>query len=125
MENKDLSCNSKNVGYIIKCSKSKEIHISSTQTLNTRISFNKSNTKITENRKLNESKHQYECRQAEFKIMPIYKTNDYTLLRIKEKNIDKFKPKVNKTWIIHTHTNRTQTYVYIYKYIYTKIISKK
>ena len=30
--------------------------------------------------------------------MPIYQTNDYTLLQIKEKKfIDKFKPKLNKT----------------------------
>ena len=38
------------------------------------------------------------CSQSEFKIMPIYQTNDYTLLQIKEKKfIDKFKPKLNKT----------------------------
>ena len=30
--------------------------------------------------------------------MPIYQTNDYTLLQIKENNfVDKFKPKLNKT----------------------------
>ena len=30
--------------------------------------------------------------------MPIYQTNDYTLLQIKEKKfIDKFKPNLNKT----------------------------
>ena len=29
--------------------------------------------------------------------------NDYTLLQIKERNfIDKFKPKLNKTWTVHT-----------------------
>ena len=70
--NKDLSCYSKNVVYIIECSKCKELYIGSTQALNTRISFHKSNIKITENRKLNVSKHQYECSQSEFKIIPIY-----------------------------------------------------
>ena len=36
--------------------------------------------------------------------MPLYQTNDYRLLRIKENNFkDKFKPKLNKTWIINTH----------------------
>ena len=30
--------------------------------------------------------------------MPIYKTKDYTLIQIKEKNCrDKFRPKLNKT----------------------------
>ena len=82
---KDLSCNSKIVVYIIKCSKCKEIYIGSTQALNTRISLHKSNIKITENRKLNISKHLYECDQGYFKIIPIYQTNNYMLLQIKEK----------------------------------------
>ena len=46
--NKDLSCNSKNIVYIIECSKCKEIYIGSTQALNT-ISLHRSNIKITEN----------------------------------------------------------------------------
>ena len=54
--NKDLSCNTKNVVYIIKCSKCKEDYIGPTQALDTRISLHKSNIKITENRKLNVSK---------------------------------------------------------------------
>ena len=38
--------------------------------------------------------------------MPIYQTNDYTRLQIKEKKlIDKSKPKLYKTWIKHTHTH--------------------
>ena len=84
--NKDLSCNSKNVVYIIECSKCKEIYIWSTQALNTRISLHKSNIKITENRKLNVSKHPYECRQG-YKIMPTYQSNDYTPPQIKEKKL--------------------------------------
>ena len=63
-----------------------------------------SNMKIEENRKLDVSKQLYQCSQIKFKIMPIYQTNVYTLLQIKEKNfIDKFKPNLNKTWIVHTH----------------------
>ena len=43
--------------------------------------------------------------------MPIYQSNDYTLFPIKEKKfIDKFKPKLNKTWIIHTQ-KLTQIYI--------------
>ena len=102
--NKDLSCNSKNVVYIIECRKCKEICIGSTQAINTRISLHRSNIKITENKKLNVLKHLYECSQGEFKIMPLYQTNHYMLLQIKEKRfMDKFEPKLNKTWIIHTH----------------------
>ena len=58
--------------------------------------------------------------------MPIYQNNDYMLLQIKERNfIDKFKPKLNKTWTVHTHThtngnNHTYIYIYIYIYIHTK-----
>ena len=118
--NKDLSCNSKNVVYIIECSKCKEIYIASTQALNTRTSLHRSNIKITENRKLNVSKHLYECSQGEFKIMPVYQTNEYLLLQIKEKKfIDKFKPKLNKTWIINAH-KRKQTYIDMYTHTYKK-----
>ena len=56
----------------------------------------------------NVSKHPYECSQGEFKIMPKYQTNDYTLLQIREnKFIDKFKPKLNKTWINFFYLLRT------------------
>ena len=84
--NKNSSCNSKNVVYIIECSECKEIYIGSTQALNTKTSLHKSDIKIEENRKLNVSKHQYQCSQGKFKIMPIYQNNNYTLLQIKEKN---------------------------------------
>ena len=82
--------------YIIECNECKEIYKGSTQALNTRTSLHKSNIKI-ENRKLNISKHLYQCSRGKFKIMPIHQT-DYTLLQIKERNfIDKFKPKLDKT----------------------------
>ena len=70
--NKNLSCNSKNVVYIIKCNECKEIYIGSTQALNTRTSLYKRNIKIEENRKLNVSKHLYQCSREKFNIMPIY-----------------------------------------------------
>ena len=50
--------------------------------------------------------------------MPIYQTNDYTLLQTKEKKfIDKFKPKLNKKKMNRTHTQmdtNTHTHIYIY-----------
>ena len=59
--NEKLSCNSKNVIYVIDCNKYKEIYIGSTQAPNTRTSLHRSNIKIEENRKLNVSKHLYQC----------------------------------------------------------------
>ena len=95
-----------------KCNECKEIYIGSTQALNTRKSLHKSNIKIEENRKLNVSKHLYQCSRGKFNIMPIYQNNDYTLLQIKERNfIGKFKLKVNKTWTVHTHTKELSTLV--------------
>ena len=64
---KNSSCNSKNVVYIIECNECKEIYIGSTQALNTRISLHKSNIKIEENRKVNVSKHLYQCSQRNLK----------------------------------------------------------
>ena len=61
--NTNSSCNSKNVVYIIECNVYKEIYIGSTLALNTRTSLHKSNIKIEKNRKLNVSKHLYQCRQ--------------------------------------------------------------
>ena len=50
--NKNLSCNSKNVVYIIERCECREIYIGSTQALNTKTSLHKSDIKIEENRKL-------------------------------------------------------------------------
>ena len=83
---------------MIECSECKEIYMGLTQALNKRTSLHRSNIKITENRKLNVLKNLYQWIQCKFKIMPLYQTNDYTLLQIKEKNfIDRFKPKLNET----------------------------
>ena len=84
--NKNLSCKSKNMVYIIDCSECKEIYIGSTRALDTRTSLQKTNIIIEENRKLIVSKQLYQCSRGKFRIMPIYQTNDYTLLQIKEKN---------------------------------------
>ena len=44
-----LSCNSKNVVYIIKCFNCQEIYKGWTQALNNRVPFSKSNIKLPEN----------------------------------------------------------------------------
>ena len=84
----------------------------STQALNTRISLHRSNTEITENRKLNVSKYLHECSQGKFEFMPIYQINDYT--RKKEKS---FYINLSQRYIKHElHTN-VNKYLYIYIYI--------
>ena len=94
----NLSCNSKNVVYVIKCNECKEIYIGSTQALNTRTSLHRSSIKIEDNRKLNVSKHLYQYSRGKFNIMPINQNNDYTLQQITERTfMNKFKPKLNKT----------------------------
>ena len=74
--NEDLSCNSKNVVYINECGECKEIYRGSTQPhntrisqpLNTRTSLQKSIIKIEENRKMNVTKHLYQCSQVNSKV---------------------------------------------------------
>ena len=85
------------------------------QALNTRISLHKSNIKLPENKKLNVSKHLYECSNSAFKTIPMYPTDDYTYLQIKGK---KLHSKSRLHWIelkLYTHT-RTQ----VNKHSYTQ-----
>ena len=83
IKNRNLSCNPKNVVYIIKCTNYNKIYIGCTQMLNNRVCLHKSNIKLPENRKLYILKHSYKCSKRNFEIMPIYQTNDYSLLQIK------------------------------------------
>ena len=50
--NKKLSCNSKNVVYVIECRKCKKVYFVLIETLNNWVSLHKSNIKWPENRKL-------------------------------------------------------------------------
>ena len=79
----------------------------STHALNIKTPLHKSNIQIEENRKLNILKHIYQCSKGKYKIMTIYTSSVYKLLQIKERNfIDKFKPKLNKTWNVNTHKRK-------------------
>ena len=106
----------------MECSKCKEIYMGSTQDLNTRISLHKSNIRITEIRKLDVLKHLYKCSQGEFKIMPIYQTNDYMLLQIKEK---KLLMNFSQSWIKHEPYTLIQVDTNIHKYVYIYIRTQK
>ena len=74
---------------MIECCKCKKVYIGSTQALNNRVFLYKSNIKLPENRKLQVSKPLYECSNGHFKIMPVYQTDDCSLLQIKEKKLDR------------------------------------
>ena len=95
---RNLTCTSKNVVYVIQCDECKEEYIGSTKQLNQRISLHKSNIKLPQNRVLFVSKHIFECSKGNFKVMPIYQTDDYSMITIKEQSfIDKHKPMLNRT----------------------------
>ena len=96
--NKNLSCNSKNVIYIIECENCKQTYVGCTKIFNKRISEHKSYITIEIIRKLFVSKHIFENSHGFFKTMPIFQIHNYNLLQIKEKYfIEKYKPTLNKT----------------------------
>ena len=95
---RNLTCNSTNVIYVIECDSCQENYIGCAKTLNLRVSQHKSNIKIPENRRLHVSNHLYQCSQGNFKIMPIYQVDKYSMLTTKEEFfINKFKPSLNRT----------------------------
>ena len=96
------------IPYVIECRKCKKVYIGSTQALNTRISQHKCNIMLPENRKLYASKHLHKCSNGLFKMMPMYQTDDYTLLQRKEKKFHKkFKQTLNRTCL---YTPKTSTH---------------
>ena len=65
----------------------KKEYIISIQPLNNNVSLNKGNIKLPENRKLYESKPLSKYSNVNFKLMPIYQTDDNSILQIKEKKL--------------------------------------
>ena len=61
------------------------------------IALHRSNIKLPQNRILFVSKHIYECSKGQFHIMPLYQTDNYSNIQIKEHLIDKYKPLLNRT----------------------------
>ena len=50
------------------------------------------------------SKHLYECSKGTFKITPIYQTDDYSLLQIKEKNHSLIWTYIRQNFMSHTRS---------------------
>ena len=88
---RNLTCTSKNVIYVMRCDKCKDEYIGSTQQLNHRVH-------VALHRILFVSKHIYEYSKGQFHIMPLYQTDNYSNIQIKEQHlIDKYKPLLNRT----------------------------
>ena len=84
--------------YVMRCDKCKDEYIGSTQQLNHRVALHRSNIKLPQNRILFVSKHIYECSKGQFHIMPLYETDNYSNIQIKEQHLtDKYKPSLNRT----------------------------
>ena len=94
---RNLTCNSKNVIYVIECTNCEDNYIGCTQSLNQRTSLHRSNIKIAANRTLHVSKHIFQCSNGAFRIAPIFQCDDYTNLEMKEQYfIKKYNPALNR-----------------------------
>ena len=97
--NADMSCDSKNLIYVITCSGCRQIYIGETgTTLRARIRVHKQHIKEPAYRKIKLSEHLAVCGNGHFNVFPFYKlfTNNLVERREKEKYfIHSFKPTLN------------------------------
>ena len=94
---RNLTCDSSNVIYVIRCSNCSDEYIGCSKSLRNRTALHKNHIKSETNRKLFVSKHIFECGKK-FEIIPIYQNHDYNLLLLKERDfISKYTPSLNKT----------------------------
>ena len=83
-----------------------DIHSLHTSAEKKRVSLHRSNIKLTEHRKIYVLKHLSECSKENFKIMPIYQTDDYSLFQHTHIHVRAY-----------THTHREDIYIYTYTHI--------
>ena len=94
---RELTCDSKNVIYVLKCNGCNLNYIGVTNDLRKRIANHKSNVKVENNRMLNVSIHIHECANK-FQFMPIYQNHNYDkLLTYELKFIQKYKTALDRT----------------------------
>ena len=82
-----MSCLSRDVIYIIICSKCQDYYIGQTQNLRNRVSLHKEQIKHEQYRHLPVSKHLHRCNNGMFRIMPIYQRSNNN--RIERGNLKK------------------------------------
>ena len=97
--NSDMTCDSKNLIYVISCEGCNEFYIGETgTTLRARIRVHKQHIQAPEYRKIKLSQHLDICGHGQFKVFPFYKlyTDNVIQRRDQEKQfIQKFKPSLN------------------------------
>ena len=93
-----MSCLSRDVIYIIICSKCQDYYIGQTQNLRNRVTLHKEQIKHEQYRHLPVSKHLHRCNNGMFRIMPIYQCSNNNRIEreSKESNIISIlEPKLN------------------------------
>ena len=97
--NSDMSCESKNLIYVITCGGCNQFYIGETgTTLRSRIRVHKQHIQVPEYRKIKLSAHLDTCGRGKFQVFPFYKlyTDNVIQRREQEKHfIRKFKPSLN------------------------------
>ena len=97
--NADMSCDSKNLIYVITCSGCRQIYIGETgTTLRARIRVHKQHIKEPAYRKIKLSEHLAVCGNGHFNVFPFYKLFTDNLVERREKEkyfIHSFKPTLN------------------------------
>ena len=69
-----MNCKSRNVIYIVVCSKCESFYVGQTEHLRKRVTLHKGQMNHEEYRCLSVSKHIEKCSGGDFKIMPIYQS---------------------------------------------------
>ena len=93
---RNLTCDSQNVIYVIKCINCLSDYIGCTKNLRERTNLHRSNINLFTNRNLPVSKHLFDCGK-DFLIMPIYQCDNKNLIQMESKFIMRYKPKLNNT----------------------------
>ena len=89
-----MNCKSRNIIYIVVCSKCESFYVGQTERLRKRVTLHKQQINHEESRRLSVSKHIEKCSGGDFKIMPIYQCDNSNRLtrESKEQDIITFSP---------------------------------
>lgn len=97
--NSDMTCESKNLIYVITCGGCNQFYIGETgTTLRARIRMHKQHIQVPEYRKIKLSEHIDRCGQGQFKVFPFYKLFQENITERREKEkyfIQKFNTSLN------------------------------
>ena len=93
----NLTCESRNVVYVLNCSNCNDQYIGSTKNFANRVTLHRSQIRNECYRNLEVSKHIHTCGKNNFRISPFYQCSNESQLLIKENYfISKYKPSLNR-----------------------------